>query len=108
MITQTALEQYYTALNWLRNYRHFDTQDEGLASLADDLVAMAAHEENNWHAYFVVDTLNGFEIHRGYEQRGEFVSQIDFTITRIQLNELRDRTIRELGEIQLEELGISH
>ena len=103
MNTQTALEQYYQSLNWLRNHPHFDTQDEGLAA------ASQICEENNLvYTYFIVDVVNGFQIHRAYSQRGEFISQIDFTILRIDLNELRDRTIRELGEIHLEELGISH
>ena len=99
MNTQTALEQYYTSLNWLRNHPHYGSQEEGLAALSF---------RTSIYAYFIVDILNGFQIHRGYWQREEFVSQIDFTILRIDLNELRDRTIRELGEIHLEELGFSH
>ena len=101
MNTQTALEQYYRSLSWLRDYAHFGSQDEGLTGLSQ-ICAQGGY------IYFIVDVVNGFEIHRGYWQREEFVSQIDFTILRIDLNEQRDRVIRELGEIQLEELGISH
>ena len=95
-----SVHLYECLLNWLRNYAHFDSQDEGLAALSQ----ICTQD----HIYFIVDVLNGFEIHRGYWQREEFVSQVDFTILRIQLNEQRDRVIRELGEIQLEELGFSH
>ena len=101
MNTQTALEQYYRSLSWLRDYAHFGSQDEGLTALSQ----ICAQEG---YIYFIVDVLGGFQIHRGYQQREEFVSQIDFTITRIELNEVRDRAIRELGEFELEELGFSH
>jgi len=96
-----SVHQYECLLNWLRNYAHFGSQDEGLAALSQICA-------QDGYIYFIVDVLNGFQIHRGYWQREEFVSQIDFTILRIDLNEQRDRVIRELGEAQLEELGISH
>ena len=94
-----SVHLYECLLNWLRNYPHFDTQGEGLWSLA---------QNEQVYAYFIVDILGGFQIHRGYRQHGEFVSQIDFTITRIELNELRDQSIRELGVLALEDLGFSH
>ncbi len=95
-----SFERYSGNVDLLRRYPHYNSVEDGVA---------ATELEQSDNATFIVRApLGCFEFHRCYWQRNEIVTQMDFSITMNEMWRLRRVAARELGEIQLEELNISH
>ena len=96
----TNLERYQLYLSWLHNYPRFESADEGISAVD------CPTGENR--VFVVEGSLGVYHVHRMYWQRDELVSQNDFSFTRSELARLRHDASLEIGQLELENRGISH
>ena len=94
-------QRYERLLKWIHSYNEFNSEEQAQ-------VELSKHCSQGEIVHFVVRRDNAYDMYRGYWNREQFASQLDFTISLNTLDTARRAAAVELGEQELQKLQLNH